>query len=183
MSGLVRFIFKIKLIGSNKSMREFYTRELWEVNAWTNSIQLTQEALGVVSCASGPDWNFKMKDLQANKDSCVMSLSIRVRNRSGLNCSESERARCQINTLDLKDRIDTFQRFQLLLESRHFWKAPGWNKWYWSKAKLVTIRIVSLWDHLSRILSDLAHIPGWFLAPLWYMIIFLTSYVSLCEIH
>ena len=129
MSGLVRFIFKIKLIGSNKSMEELYTRELCEVNAWTSTIQLTQEQLGVVSCVSGPDdWNFKMKDLQANTDSCVLSLSIRVRNRSGLNCSESERARCQINTLDLKDRIDTFQRFQLLLESKHFWKALGWNK-------------------------------------------------------
>ena len=55
MSGLVRFIFKIKLIGSNKNMKEFYTRELGKVNAWTNSIQLTQEALGVVSCVSGPD--------------------------------------------------------------------------------------------------------------------------------
>ena len=36
-------------------MKEFYTRELGKVNAWTNSIQLTQEALGVVSCVSGPD--------------------------------------------------------------------------------------------------------------------------------
>ena len=61
-----------------------------------------------------------MKDLQANKDSCIMSLSIRVRNRSGLNCNESEGACCQISTLDLKDRIDTFQRPQLLLESKHF---------------------------------------------------------------
>ena len=55
MSGLVRFIFKIKLIGSNKSMKELYTRELCEVNAWTNTIQLTQELLGVVSCVSGPE--------------------------------------------------------------------------------------------------------------------------------